>query len=230
MALASLRCGQEVDMKTTTKKLAELTLDPRNTRRHTSRNLKAIRDSLTEFGQRRPAVIREDGLVLAGNGMVAAAIELGWKELAVTVVPSDWTDEQARAYSIADNRAADLAEWDGERLLAELEALDGDALLAAAGFDPDELDDLRAELEETATVEDGEKAHGQAAGVAELAERYANKVTRQLVNDFPNAVYVWIIGRLVELRKEYGFQSNSEVFAQLVAERFGDEVPSWSTE
>lgn len=217
-------------MKTTTMKLGELTLDPRNTRRHTARNLKAIRDSLSQFGQRRPAVIREDGLVLAGNGMVAAAIELGWKEVAVTVVPADWTDEQARAYSIADNRAADLAEWDGERLLKELEALDGEALLAAAGFDPDELDDLRAELEETATVVDGQKAHGQAAGIAELAERYANKVTRQLVNDYPNAVYVWIIRRLVELRQEYSFQSNSEVFAQLVAERFNEEVPSWTIE
>ena len=217
-------------MKTETWKLNRLTLDGRNTRKHTPRNLKAIRDSLTEFGQRRPAVVRSDGLVLAGNGMVAAAIEAGWEEIAVTVVPEDWTDEQARAYSIADNRAADLAEWDGERLLAELEALDGEALLAAAGFDPDELDDLRAELEETATVEDGKKAHGNARGLEELADRYANKATRQLVNDYPNAVYLWIIGRLVELRKEFGLQSNSEVFARLVADYFDEEVPAWTTE
>jgi site-specific DNA-methyltransferase (adenine-specific) len=57
-------------------------------------------------------VIRSDGTVLAGNGMLEAARSLGWSELAVTVVPDGWSDEQARAYALADNRTGELAEWD----------------------------------------------------------------------------------------------------------------------
>lgn len=116
--------------------IGALTLDPRNARKHGRRNLDAIKGSLEQFGQRRPLVVRGDLQVIAGNGTLVAARDLGWKEVAVTRVPADWTEEQVRAYALADNRTAELAEWDDAVLadmLAELDAGGWD--LNSIGFD-----------------------------------------------------------------------------------------------
>ncbi len=122
--------------------LDDLTPDELNARVHSKRNLQAIAASLQEFGQRRPVVVDADGLILAGNGLCEAARTLGWTEVDVTVAPDDWTPEQARAFAIADNRTADLADWNSGALIESLEMLDSDALLQAAGFSEQEFEDL----------------------------------------------------------------------------------------
>lgn len=129
-------------MKIVNRPLSSLTHDPRNVRTHNPRNLQAIAASLQQFGQRRPVVIRSDGTILAGNGLTMAAAQLGWDQVAVTVVPDDWTEDQARAYAIADNRTGDLAEWDEGALIEALESIDGDELLLAAGFNQTEFENL----------------------------------------------------------------------------------------
>jgi hypothetical protein len=120
---------------------AAVTLDPLNARAHPSRNLSAIRQSLKQFGQTKPIVLSRDGIVLAGNGTVLAARELGWSELAAVKVDLD--GEQARAYAIADNRAAELAEWDYETLAGLMKDLDRRDLL---GWSDDEIDDVLGAL------------------------------------------------------------------------------------
>jgi len=110
-----------------------LVLDPRNARTHGRRNLEAIQASLSQFGQRRPLVVTGEMMVVAGNGTLEAARALGWTEIAVTVVPSEWSAEQARAYALADNRTAELASWDEDVLLETLTELD------LAGWDMDVL-------------------------------------------------------------------------------------------
>jgi DNA modification methylase len=113
-----------------------LVLDPRNARKHGRRNLGAIGASLSQFGQRRPLVVMPDMTVIAGNGTLEAARVLGWTEIAVTVVPDDWTSEQAKAYALADNRTAELASWDEDMLVATLGELDLKGWdLNALGFD-----------------------------------------------------------------------------------------------
>jgi DNA modification methylase len=101
-----------------------LALDPGNARKHGHRNLEAIKASLAQFGQRRPLVVASDMTVIAGNGTLEAARDLGWSEIDVTVVPPDWTREQAKAYALADNRTAELASWDEDVLLETLTELD----------------------------------------------------------------------------------------------------------
>jgi site-specific DNA-methyltransferase (adenine-specific) len=140
-------------MKIETRSIGSLLPDSRNARKHGKRNLATIRASLEQFGQQRAAVIRSDGTVLAGNGMLEAARSLGWTELAVTVVPDEWPDEQARAYALADNRTGELAEWDVAVLdehLVELEVAGLD--IEALGFDrpdkPYSTDDYEEELPE----------------------------------------------------------------------------------
>lgn len=109
--------------------LAELNLDPRNARTHDARNLDAIKASLSEFGQRRLAVVQRKGMVVrAGNGMVLAAKALGWDQIACLVV--DDPDPRATRYAIADNRTAELARWDFDVLAESFRELAADGLAA----------------------------------------------------------------------------------------------------
>lgn len=101
---------------------------PENVRLHGEENLDAIRRSLERFGQVKPLVVH-DGTVVAGNGTLDAAKALGWKKISIVRVPEDWDRSRAMAYAIADNRTAELAEWDNEVLSTQLVELD------AAGWD-----------------------------------------------------------------------------------------------
>ena len=120
----------------------KLLQDPANVRQHSAKNIETIKASLARFGQQKPIVVDGDGVVVAGNGTLAAARELGWQK--VHVVRSALTGSDRTAYAIADNRTAELAEWDDAALAEQLSALaiDDDELLAAAGFDEAELEKL----------------------------------------------------------------------------------------
>jgi ParB-like chromosome segregation protein Spo0J len=107
-------------MKIETLPIKDLTPDPENARQHDEKNLKAIQGSLKEFGQRKPIVITEAGVIVAGNGTVEAAKRLGWLEIQAVKVPKDWTPSQTKAFALADNRTAELASWNSVRLAEQL--------------------------------------------------------------------------------------------------------------
>jgi hypothetical protein len=119
--------------------VADLSSDPANARKHNERNIETIVASLRRFGQQKPIVVDSSGVVRAGNGTLEAAKRLGWETIAV--VKTALQGSEATAYAIADNRTAELAEWDDDVLAATLHGLvtDDAALLDAAGFDEDEL-------------------------------------------------------------------------------------------
>lgn len=105
----------------------DLTFDPGNARKHSEANLSAIAESLKLFGQRKPVVVTAANLIVAGNGTVEAAASIGLTDIDVVRVPEDWTADQVKAFALADNRTAELAEWDSEVLakqLLELSAAD----------------------------------------------------------------------------------------------------------
>ena len=98
----------------------------------TGHNIKALSDSLIKYGQRKPIVVNKNTNVIeAGNGTYKAAVSLGWDTIAVVYVHDD--SETAIGYSIADNRLAELSEWD-DVLLDELLEEVGDIF---TGFDLD---------------------------------------------------------------------------------------------
>jgi len=139
-------------MKLETVKIESLTLDPNNARKHSKRNLEAIAASLDRFGQRKPIVVH-NGVVIAGNGTVEAAKSLGWKEIGITRCPDDWDAETAKAFALADNRSAELAEWD-EILASQLKELDEKGWnVAELGFDYKDFNDAGSdENPYTATI------------------------------------------------------------------------------
>ena len=127
-------------MNIQTLRIADLTPDLQNARQHDDKNLKAIQSSLKEFGQRKPIVITEAGVIVAGNGTVEAAKRLGWTDIEVVKVPNDWTPDKVKAFAIADNRTAELANWNQEVLTTQLLELEAEGWeLAEFGFEPLEM-------------------------------------------------------------------------------------------
>ena len=106
-------------------------------------NVATIAESLQVNGQYRPVVVnKRTGEILAGNHTYAAALSLGWTELAVTYVDVD--DEQAKRIVLVDNRSNDLATYDDAALAELLGTLDG---LTGTGFSDRDLAALLAELD-----------------------------------------------------------------------------------
>jgi DNA modification methylase len=123
-------------VKIETLQIKDLTPDPQNARQHDDKNLKAIQGSLKAFGQRKPIVITEEGVIVAGNGTVEAAKRLGWTEIEAVRVPGDWTPEQTKAFALADNKTAELAKWDVKVLNAQLlEFVEAEFDIEALGFE-----------------------------------------------------------------------------------------------
>ena len=127
--------------------LKDLTPDPKNRRRHTSRNVEMISEAIAKVGTGRSIVIDEDDVVLAGNATIKAAGLAGLTKLRVVEAEGDegiavrrrgLTSEQKRALAIYDNRTAELAEWDAEQLAEDVDA----GLDLGAFFEPVELDEL----------------------------------------------------------------------------------------
>lgn len=136
-------------MKIETLEIAKLTPDPNNARKHDETNLKAIEGSLREFGQRKPIVITEDGLIVAGNGTIAAAQNLGWEKIDVVRIPKDWSEDRIKAFALADNRTAELADWNSQVLSAQLlELHEADFDVEAIGFELPQVLELEDVVEE----------------------------------------------------------------------------------
>jgi DNA modification methylase len=130
------------------KTLDDLTPDARNARKHNPRNIGMIAESLGKVGAARSIVIDEAGNILAGNGTVEALAEVGIHK--VKVIESDGNEiiavqrkglspEQKIELAIADNRTAELAEWDIPTLKEFEIGMPG---LLDNMFTPIELDDL----------------------------------------------------------------------------------------
>jgi site-specific DNA-methyltransferase (adenine-specific) len=127
-------------MKLETIQILKLTPDPKNARKHDDKNLDAIKGSLTQFGQRKPIVISQDNVIVAGNGTVEAAKRLGWTEIEAVRVPSNWSADQIKAFALADNRTAELAVWDELVMAGQLlELQEAGFEIAEFGFELSEL-------------------------------------------------------------------------------------------
>lgn len=124
-----------------TRAIADLAPYARNSRTHSEAQVEQIAASIKEFGFTNPVLIDGDGVIIAGHGRVLAAEKLGLT--AVPVLALDHlTEQQRRAYVIADNKLALNAGWDEDVLRAEIEALGDDFDLDLLGFGADELDAL----------------------------------------------------------------------------------------
>ncbi len=130
--------------KTDLTHIKDLVPDPSNRRQHNPRNIGMVVDALHAVGAARSIVIDEDNVVLAGNGVLEAAGEAGITRLRVieadgqeiiAVRRSGLSEAQKRHLAIADNRSAELAQWNAAQFKDDL----GNGLDFAKFFSPEEL-------------------------------------------------------------------------------------------
>ena len=129
-------------MKITYKKLAEL-VPYENNPRDNADAVQYVAASIQEFGFKVPIVITAEGVIVAGHTRYLAAQQIGLKEVPC-IVADDLTEEQVKAYRLADNKTAEMSFWDMEKLEQELAAVSMFAM-DDFGFD------LRKESEEELT-------------------------------------------------------------------------------
>ena len=118
--------------------------------------INAVANSIHEFGWQQPIVVDKDNVIIAGHTRYKAAQSLGLKQLPV-VVASNLSDQQVKAYRLADNKTAELADWDTKKLDEELQdILDID--MTDFGFDEDiefdPADDVDTRIDEPTDIDE----------------------------------------------------------------------------
>ena len=114
-----------------------------NNPRNNDEAAEAVAESIKEFGFKVPIIIDSNNVIVAGHTRLKAAKQLGL-ETAPCIIADDLTPEQIKAFRLADNKTAELAEWDFEALekeLAELTAFDVD--MSLFGFDESIFEELQ---------------------------------------------------------------------------------------
>src|SRR5258706_16385798 len=114
--------------KTERRSVKDLLAYPQNPRIHSDEQIDALVSSLAEFGWTMPILVDEGGVCIAGHGRLQAANRMGISEVPV-MVAAGWTEEQKRAYRIADNALTEASSWSPQLLKIELEQL------ALTGYD-----------------------------------------------------------------------------------------------
>lgn len=137
------------NLKVTFASTTELIIDPQNTREHSSRNIDAIKRSIQQFGIRKPIVAKEDTkIVYAGNATLIAAQQLEIEKIPVAWIPMNVSETVCKAYAIADNKIAELANWNTKWLdivISEIQDIDID--IKNLGFNEIELELLLKPIE-----------------------------------------------------------------------------------
>ena len=119
----------------------------RNPRTHPDSQIEELKNSIRQWGWTMPVLIDENKTILAGHGRLFAA-----KELGITEVPclqaDGWSEEQKKAYVIADNQLANNSAWDTGLLVQQLREVNSSGFdMSKFGFDPSWFEDYKPMLE-----------------------------------------------------------------------------------
>jgi DNA modification methylase len=137
--------------------ISDLKFDHKNARKRTDSSARLIQESLQRYGAARSIVIDEDNRILAGNGTIEGAKALGLTKLKVVDAAGDeiiavrrsgLSEDDKVGLALADNRAAELSDWDAEMLQQLSEEHD-----IAPWFEQEDLDALLQEAEQLEPVE-----------------------------------------------------------------------------
>src|SRR5207253_2972743 len=117
-----------------------------NARLHSETDLDKIAAAIRRWGWTMPVLVDEQGVQIAGHGRVGAAPKAGVTSIPV-LVARGWSEEEKRAYRLADNQLAARASWDPDLLRNEVQELGfADFDLGLIGFEPHQLETILAGL------------------------------------------------------------------------------------
>ena len=132
-------------MQVVEKKLKDIVPYEKNPRKNDSA-VDTVASSISQFGFKVPVVIDKDNVIVCGHTRYKAAKKLGLEKVPC-VVADDLTDEQIKAYRLADNKVSELAEWDIDLLGEELDGI-FDIDMTDFGFDLSEDEDAQTERDD----------------------------------------------------------------------------------
>ena len=132
-------------MKIVTRKLSELRPLEKNVRKHNDKQIGEYIKSINMFGQLRPMVIDENGVILAGNGLYEALLRKG-AETGDCYVAEGLTEKQKKKLMLADNRIYELGKTDMDSFDEIIRELEGD--LDVPGWDEDLLQTITSSISE----------------------------------------------------------------------------------
>ena len=187
-------------LKITYRDVAALQPRTTNPRTHSKMQIRQIAASIERFGFNNPILIDRSAAIVAGHGRAEAAKLLGLKSVP-TLRLEDLSEDEIRAYVIADNRLAENAGWDRELLAIELQGLielDLDFEVTLTGFDVPEIDILIGELEHGDAEDEG--------SLSDAIEPYPGMAITQPGD-------IWIIGKH---RLICGDATDSAVYTRLL--------------
>lgn len=148
-------------LKIVYKKIGDLTPYENNPRINDNA-VDAVAKSIEEFGFKVPIVIDKDGVIVAGHTRLKAAKQLQIDEVPC-IIADDLSDEELKAFRLADNKVSELAGWDWDKLEEELEELKmSDIEMEELGFEENDVLDLSYidELDESGlSMTKGESDH-----------------------------------------------------------------------
>lgn len=139
----------------------------KNSKRHDQKQIDALAKIIQEVGWRQPVLINQDNVIVVGHGRYETWLKNKDKLKPIWIIDDKgktvygeaetkpMTEAQERTYRIADNKLAEMAEWDTPFVIEELTSLDGVKateidveLIELIGFDIDEIQNTTAEIEE----------------------------------------------------------------------------------
>lgn len=134
-----------------TNNITEIRPYDKNAKKHPQKQIEQVANSIREYGMNQPIVVDKAGVIIVGHGRYEALKSLGWpmEEILKHVKVVDLTEEQAKAYRLADNKLNE-SEWDMKLVLEELKELSLPQV-ELTGFDPHILE------EDTPEYQDGQK-------------------------------------------------------------------------
>jgi len=130
----------------------EITPYIKNAKKHPKKQIEQVANSIKEFGMNQPIVVDKQGVIIVGHGRYEALKLLGMEVKDEYIKVVDLTEEQAKAYRLADNKLNE-SEWDMKLAIEELKVL-SDEMFDLTGFDrdliieADEADDIVPEIPE----------------------------------------------------------------------------------
>jgi DNA modification methylase len=179
--------------------ITELQLLPGNPRRG---DIEAVKRSLEAFGQRKPIVVRRtDNVVIAGNHTLQAAQALGWDEIAVVWVDDD--EVTSKAFALADNRTAELGDYDEEALadlINDVGSLNP-GLLESSGWDDKAVQELLDRVEQVELPTDVDEVPEDVPAVSTLGDVWLLGDHRVMCGDSTNRIdaNILMLGKTADL-------------------------------
>lgn len=184
--------------------------NPRNPNQHSENQIALLARIIQHQGFRAPIVVsRRSGFIVAGHGRLAAAAHLGQ-----TSVPVDFQDFKTEAdewaHLLADNRLAEMSNFDSKSLLEIIEEIQPEMDVELSGYDDDALRDIINSLDPLEYTKEGTKDYGDDPLAEKFESEYASNSIRQIILLYDVADYESICADLDKIKDDQNLETNTD--------------------